>query len=35
MHNRRYNRFARYAITCLNAFRKDSISVFFPIVTRM
>ena len=34
-HNGRYNCFLRYAITCLNAFKKDSISVFFPIVTRM
>src|SRR6266404_9868987 len=25
----------RYAITCLNAFRNDSISDFLPIVTRM
>ena len=34
-HNRRYNCLARYAITCLNALKKHSISAFFPIVRRM
>ena len=33
-HNRRYN-FSPYAVTCLKALTKLSISVFFPIVRRM